>query len=184
MEIYQPSDDSYLLSEVLTNEIKKIIDKLSKKSNNKNLKFLEIGAGSGIQLKTALKSGIEKENIFAVDINPEAVKHCKSLGFSCKRSHLFDKIHKNHNFDIIVFNPPYLPEDKYDKKPDTSGGKKGNETINLFLKQAKNYLAENGTIFLLTSSLTPNFNYSGYKRKLLAKKKIFFEELYVWELKA
>jgi methylase of polypeptide subunit release factors len=125
---------------------------------------------------------VKKEKIFSVDINQNAVDLMKRKGFHCKRSNLFDKISSNHKFDVIVFNPPYLPEDKNDKLKDTSGGKKGNETINLFLKQSKNHLNLKGNIFLLTSSYTPKVNFEGYKKNLLAKKKLFFEELYVWKL--
>jgi release factor glutamine methyltransferase len=177
MEVYEPAEDSYLLSETITKEIKKIT-----KTRRSNIKFLEIGPGSGVQLETALKNGIKKENILGADINTKAISRCKSQGFNCIKSNLFQKIPKT-KFDVIVFNPPYLPEHKHDKQPDTSGGKKGNETINKFLKQAKSYLSKDGFILLLTSSFTPKINDLGYKKELLATKKIFFEELYVWKLR-
>lgn len=174
MLIYQPSEDSYLLSDILKKEIPKLLEK------NPNLIFLEIGAGSGIHLQTVLNLGVKKQNIFSSDINIESVQHCNLLGFNCIKSDLFKNI--NRNFDIIIFNPPYLPEDKYDKEKDIIGGKNGSEVINRFLKQAKNYLKENGKIFLITSSLTRNINFNGYEKKLLGKEKLFFEELYLWEL--
>ena len=55
-------------------------------------------------------------------------------------SDLFDKIPKNKKFDIVAFNPPYLPEDKREDKESqltTTGGKKGNEITLRFLKKAK-----------------------------------------------
>lgn len=170
LEIYLPLEDSYLLSETLKKQIK-----------NLDIKFLEIGIGSGIQLQTAKHLGIK--NIFGADINPGAVKHCKSLGFDCIQSDLFENI--KGKFDIIAFNPPYLPLDKREPKSSqlvTTGGKKGSEIINKFLKQAKKHLAKDGRIFLLTSSLTKAINWLDYKKKILAKKKLFFEELFVWEL--
>jgi len=169
-EIYSPSEDSFLLSETLKKEIK-----------NTNIKFLEIGIGSGIQLQTAKHLGIRE--IFGADINPDAVKHCKSLGFDCIQSDLFQNVKGKYN--LIVFNPPYLPLDKREPKDSrlaTTGGKKGSEIINKFLKQAKKHLAKYGRIFLLTSSLTKAIDWQDYNKKLLATKKIFFEELYVWEL--
>lgn len=174
-EIYQPEEDSFFLSEIIEREIMKLSDK------KKNIKVLEIGCGSGVQLQTAHKAGIKKENIFACDINSEAVKHCKNLGFNSQVSNLFEKI--KGKFDLIVFNPPYLPENKFDKKKDTTGGKKGSEIINKFLKQSRTHLEKDGKIFLLTSSFTKGIKWNGYKRKPLGKKKLFFEELYVWELK-
>lgn len=179
-EVYSPEEDSYFLSEIIRKELKKQKDKT-------NIKFLEIGSGSGIQLETAFRSGIKKENIFSCDINSEAVKQCNILGFNCIQSDLFSKISKNNKFDIIIFNPPYLPEDKFDKRKsykDVSGGKKGNETIIRFLKQAKSHLNKNGFILLLTSSLTPKIDFSilGYSYIKLDSKKSFFEELYIWKL--
>jgi len=85
---------------------------------------------------------------------------------------------------LIIFNPPYLPKDP--KEPEdsriaTTGGKKGGELITLFLKQAKKYLAKDGTIFLITSSLTKGIDWKGYGKKIIARQKLFFEEIYVWE---
>ncbi len=176
-EIYYPAEDSFLLSSVIEKEIQKLA------KNSKNLKFLEIGSGSGVQLETALKSGIKKENIFSCDINEEAVKHCKNLGFQCIHSDLFSGIKRK--YDIIIFNPPYLPEDSKEPKSSrlsTTGGKDGSETINRFLKQAKTNLNKNGRIILLASSLTKGLDFKGYKKVILARKKLFFEQLYVLRL--
>ena len=175
--IYSPEEDSYLLSEILRKEIPKLLEE------KPNLTFLEIGSGSGIQLETVLKLGIKKENIFSVDINPKAVEYCKSKGFNCKISNLFEKIKRK--YDIIVFNPPYLPQDPkepMDSQMATTGGKEGSEVINEFLKQSKKYLNEKGKIYLLTSILTKGVNFQDYYRVLLGEKKIFYETLYVWKL--
>ena len=176
--IYLPAEDSFLLLKVLEKEIPKLIKK------NQHLQFLEIGSGSGIILETAKKLGIKQEHLFGVDINQQAVSHCLSLGFNCIYSNLFENV--SGKFNIIVFNPPYLPADlrePIDSKLATTGGIQGSEIINEFLKEAENYLEENGRIFLLTSSLTKNINWKNYHKKLLGKEKLFFEELKVWELK-
>lgn len=179
-EVYEPAEDSYLLSEVIGKQVKKHFKK------NHNLKFLEIGAGSGIQLKTAHEAGIRKENIYSCDLNPKAISHCKRLGFNCFKSDLFNVFKKRKDiFDIIVFNPPYLPFDKKEPRPSrlsTTGGLTGGETINRFLKEAKHYLKKEGKIILLTSDLSSDIDFSEYRKKLLAKKKLFFEELYIWGL--
>ena len=143
-----------------------------------------MGAGTGIQVLTCKKLGFK--NITAVDINKKAVKELKKQkaknNIKIIHSDLFKKIRKKQKFDLIIFNPPYLPIHKYDKKPDTTGGKLGNETINRFLKQAKHFLAEKGVILLLTSSLTKKINFLDYKKRKIASKNMFFEKLYVWEL--
>ncbi len=175
--IYSPEEDSYLLQKVLEKEIPFLL------KENFNLKFLEVGIGSGIQLQTLEKLGIKKENIFGVDININAIKHCQKLGFNCIKSNLFETINKK--FDIIIFNPPYLPKTKSEDKESeliTTGGKLGSEIINKFLKQAKKHLNKKGKIYLLTSSLTKNINWLDYKKELVGKKKLFFEKLVVWKL--
>ena len=176
--IYLPAEDSFLLLKVLEKEISKLIKK------NQHPQFLEIGSGSGIILETVQKLGVQREHIYGADINQEAVKHCQSLGFNCIYSNLFENV--EGKFDIIVFNPPYLPKDSrepVDSRLATTGGFSGSEIINEFLKQAENYLKENGRIFLLTSSLTKKINWKNYHKKLLGNEKLFFEELKVWELK-
>lgn len=177
--IYEPEEDSYLLSEILKKELPKLL------KEEKNLSVLEIGCGSGIQLTSIFEAGVNKKNIFGTDINKDAVKKCKSLGFNCIFSDLFSKV--SEKFDLIIFNPPYLPEDEKepeDSKLITTGGEKGSEIINKFLEQSKKHLKKNGKIFLLVSSLTKGINFLGYKKKILGKKKIFFEELRVYELNA
>ena len=185
--IYFPAEDSYLLLKILGQEIPKSIKK------NPDLKFLEIGSGSGILLETAKRLGIKQEHILGVDINQQAVNHCQSLGFNCIYSNLFENVEGKYN--MIIFTPPYLPADSRepaDSQLATTGGFQGSEIINEFLKEAENYLEENGRIFLLTSSLTKNINWSprdllgrsrNYHKKLLGKEKLFFEQLSVWELR-
>jgi release factor glutamine methyltransferase len=179
--MYQPAEDSYLMSEILKEKIPSLL------SENPNLKFLEIGAGTGIHLETALNSGIKKENIYSSDIDKMSVSHCNLLGFNCVHSDLFESI--NGKYNIIIFNPPYLPEDSRepkDSKLATTGGKKGNEIILRFLKEAKNHLEKNGKIYLITSTLSKDVNFKelGYKEKEVGCEKLFFERLCVWELKS
>jgi release factor glutamine methyltransferase len=178
--IYQPAEDSYLMSRILKEQLPLLL------TGNQDLKFLEIGAGSGIHLETAYNSGIKKENIFSSDINKNAVNHCNVLGFNCIYSDLFENIKEKYN--IIVFNPPYLPEDSRepeDSRLATTGGSKGNEIILRFLRDAKSYLEKDGKIFLITSTLSEGIDFQelGYESKELGCEKLFFESLCIWELK-
>jgi len=176
--IYQPAEDSYLMSRVLENELPSMLTKSS------DLKFLEIGAGSGIHLETASKVGVKRKNIFSVDINQDSVNHCSSLGFNCIYSDLFENV--EGKFDIIIFNPPYLPLDSKEdaeSQVTTTGGGKGSEITNEFLKQAKNYLEANGKIFLITSSLAKDIDFLDYHKKEIGCEKLFYEKLCLWELR-
>ena len=172
--IYQPSDDSYLLA----TQVKKL---------SKGKKVLDIGSGSGIQALAAKKA--KALSVLATDINPEAIKHLKFLNLKAIKSNLFSKV--KGKFDLIIFNPPYLPEDKREPKDSrlaTTGGKQGDETILKFLKQAQKHLAKNGIILLVVSSLTPKKRIHSALKELnlekhcIKKKAFFFESLEVWEL--
>ncbi len=179
MPIYQPSEDSYLMQNALNDYLKIVKDK--------KIKILDMGTGCGIQAITCKELGYN--NILTADINKEAVKLLKKQKIKAIQSNLFSKIPKKDKFDLIIYNPPYLPEDKYDNKADTTAGKQGHELIIKFLRQAKSHLKKEGTILLLFSSLSkPNVikreaKKLGYKLNSLKKKRIFFEELLVYEIK-
>jgi len=176
--IYEPAEDSYLLSEVLEKEVPPLLEE------NANLKILEIGSGSGVQLKTLLHLGVKMENIFGCDINPDAILHCQNLGFNVIESDLFTNI--SGKFDLIIFNPPYLPlEKKEDEESQlaTTSGMKGSKLMNKFLKKAKYFLNFNGEILILTSTLTKGVRWGSYSKEMLTTKKLFFEGLEVWRLK-
>lgn len=175
--IYQPSDDSYLLQETLKEFLK---------NKEKDIKILDLGSGTGIQAITCKKLGFN--NVLASDINKEVIVHLKSLGFKTEKSDLFSNI--KIKFDLIIFNPPYLPENKdepEDSKINTTAGKKGYEIIIRFLKQAKKHLNKRGIVLLLYSSLSKpkivlkEARKLGYSFKLLNSKKLFFEELFVYK---
>jgi len=179
--IYQPAEDSYLMSRILKEQIPALLEE------NSDLKFLEIGAGSGIHLETAQSIGIKRENIFSSDINMSSVAHCNSLGYNCVYSDLFENI--EGKYDVIIFNPPYLPEDSrepVESRLSTTGGNKGDEIILRFLSQAKDYLEEKGRIFLITSSLSEQIDFMelGYNAIEVGCEKMFFERLCIWELSA
>ncbi len=185
--IYEPREDSYLLSETLEIFLK---ENLKHKKINKNICILDMGSGSGIQALTCKKLGFK--NILTLDINPDAITHLKKQGLKTVKSDLFSNINKKDKFDLIIFNPPYLPEDKRepeDSKIQTTAGKKGYEIILKFLEQAKNHLTKNGSILLLFSSLSKpkiikkQATQLGYDYKLLNKQNLdFFEELFVYRI--
>ncbi|HLC73192.1 MAG TPA: HemK2/MTQ2 family protein methyltransferase [Candidatus Nanoarchaeia archaeon] len=165
--IYEPSDDSFLLQ--------KYVKKFAKG------RVLDLGCGSGIQALTALEN---TKDVIASDISKDAVEFCKKKGVNAIYSDLFSNI--NDKFDLIIFNPPYLPKDEVDKEFSLalSGGEKGNELVERFLKDAKKYLRKDGKILIVFSSLTPNvlklFKKYDYKFKKLEQLKYFFERIYVY----
>jgi release factor glutamine methyltransferase len=172
--IYPPSDDSYLLEE----EVKKRA--LGKR-------VLDVGTGSGIQARAAWRSGARE--VLAVDIDEEALEKLKNEEFEVKKSDLLESVYGK--FDLIVFNPPYLPEDEREDSESsrvTTGGKRGDEIIIRFLETAKEHLAKNGEILLVISSLTPLdrirkvLKEKGFHERAIASRRVFMELLEVWSL--
>jgi HemK-related putative methylase len=177
--IYPISEDSIFLSEILKKEVPKLL------IQNRELRVLDMGAGSGIQSETCVFLGVKEKNITLVDINKKAIELLRRKFANCHiiKSNLFSKISKKEKFDLMIFNPPYLPKDKFDKELDTAGGKFGSEIINKFLKKARKYGNKNFFILLLTSSQTKKIDFRKYEKELLAEKNLFFEKLFVWKLK-
>ena len=94
--IYSPEEDSFFMSNFLNQEVFLMIKK------NSGLNVLEVGCGSGMNLKTILKAGVKIENVFSCDINAEAVEYCKKLGFNCVESDLFENISNDRKFNLII----------------------------------------------------------------------------------
>lgn len=179
--IYEPSEDSFLLLSFVKKYVKN------------GMKVLDMGTGSGIQAEGAIEN---KGKVLAVDINEEAVNYCKKKGINTIQSDLFENV--KGKFDLIIFNPPYLPEERdyfgikmskedfnYVNDIALVGGKHGWETTDRFFSKAKDYLNENGKLLISFSSLSGDvlkiIEKYGFKYKKLGEKKIFFESLYVYE---
>jgi len=174
--LYEPREDSFLL--------RKYVKKHSKG------RVLDMGTGSGIQAVEAAKKA---NSVLAVDIDKKAVDFCKENIKNKKIkfiiSDLFEKV--RGKFDLIIFNPPYLPRDEFYDETDKAltGGINGWELVERFLKKAKNYLNKNGVILIIFSSLTnvdkvkQIIKENSYEYKKLEESKLPFEKLYVYLLK-
>lgn len=179
MTLYNPREDSFLLQRCIIDYVKGNV--------------LEIGTGSGILAVEAAQSEKVK-SVLAVDIQEEVIQHCKNTikknktkatkKITFKQSNLFQNV--KGTFDIIIFNPPYLPADK--KYPDITvdGGRHGYETTEAFLNQANTYLKINGKILLLFSSLTKKnkvdeiIKINLFTAAQIAEQHIPFETLHVY----
>ncbi len=142
-EVYNPSDDTYLLLDVM--------------DVSPGQRLLEIGSGTGILAIHAAKQGAE---VTALDINPHAVECTKqnalknNVSIKVVRGDLFEGI--TEEFDVVIFNPPYLPgkvaSTSWIEKA-WSGGEEGGEIAVRFLAEAWKHLASGGSVYLVLSSL-------------------------------
>jgi release factor glutamine methyltransferase len=123
---------------------------------NQKIDLLDLGTGSGcIGLTLALEE--KNMNVSISDISDKALEVARSnkdkLGAKAKiiLSDLFDDI--KPAFDIIVSNPPYIPDDEVveeivSKEPSIAlyGGKLGTDFYDKILKQAKSHIKDKALI--------------------------------------
>ena len=176
--VYEPREDSFLLAEVVEREAFGDV--------------LDMGTGSGIQALVAAKNA---KRVVGVDVNGKAVEvarknaernHINNVEFF--RSDLFENV--SGKFDLIIFNPPYLPEEvgMYEGSEQWAGGKSGREVIERFANKVKNYLKDGGKILIVISSLTgleevkKIFAERGFSVKVVREQKIPWETLYVLKM--
>jgi len=208
--VYTPSDDTYLLIDYFKRNIDENNFDGINISEIENI--LDLGTGTGIiailfQLikvqypnfnPKIYASDILKEAIKCAKINEEANKINKAITFL--HSDLFKSFPESlkHSFNIIVFNPPYLPSSKlinknYEKNIidySWDGGLKGYETLINFLKKAKLFLnlKKDHSIYCITSSRTDLLELNNkiknlnYKNKIVEKRHIFFEDIFLNKL--
>lgn len=172
--VYCPAEDSLLLAEYLENQ------------DLQGKKVLEIGTGSGFIAILAAKKGAVVD---ACDVNPNVIECSKTnaennnVKINIFLSDLFENV--KGLYDIIIFNPPYLPEDEDDdiagRDKRYSGGKEGKEIIEKFLESAHEYLKTGGCILLITSSLTGKFSLN-FSSEIVGRKKVWMEELLLLKL--
>jgi len=140
-QVYQPEADTYLLLDAAKKEVKP------------GDHVLEIGTGSGFIARELANVS----DVVATDINPHAALCARCPGVHVVRSNLFAGI--RGTFDLILFNPPYLPTQPEERIDDwleyaLDGGKNGRGVIERFAAEAGRALAPEGRILLLISSLT------------------------------
>lgn len=178
-EVYDPSDDSFLLVKVLD------------VSPGEHL--LDMGTGSGIVAMHAAKGGAK---VTAADLNPHAVACARSnalkndLRVEMLQSDLF--LNVKGLFDIITFNPPYLPEEG---APSTwmerawSGGSDGSEVVVRFLEDAWKFLTPGGRIYIILSSFGSirsvlKMARDRYDVEMVEEKHMFFESILAYKMTA
>jgi release factor glutamine methyltransferase len=174
-QVYVPEADTWLLLDAARVEVKP------------GDRVLEVGTGSGlIAAELARVTGV-----VATDINPHAAFCAREKGIEVVQSDLFCGIRST--FDLILFNPPYLPTQPEERIDDwlehaLDGGLNGRVVIGRFSEQVGRVLAPGGRILLLISSLTglPEvrdlFFRSGFLSEILLRKNVEDETLYVLKI--
>jgi release factor glutamine methyltransferase len=171
--MYLPAEDTYLIAECAL--------------QYRGRWALEIGVGSGT-VASALAENFE--NVAGSDINFDSLRHCKTqdsrlMLACCDAASAF-----RGPFDLIVTNPPYLPDGGDNEKRDAAvhGGPSGVETAVRFVQSALPLLAKGGRMLVVVSSHADQSALDSFvkerklKTRVVKEKALFFERLSVVEL--
>ncbi len=147
-DVYEPSDDSFLLARVVRDEVRA------------GDRFLEVGCGTGLVGLAAARAGAR---VTCTDANPHAVALARH---NAKQNRLDVEVVETDllaglagPFDAVAFNPPYLPtaEDEHVEGPldlAFDGGPDGNRVVLRFAEQVAALPAPPRVVWVVHSSLS------------------------------
>ncbi len=179
-DVYPPSGDTYLL-----------LDSIRITSDDE---FLEVGCGAGL---ITLKGAERARSAISIDVSIDAVRNTKEnlrrngLDQNCAvfQSDLLSSIDSSTKFSLIVFNPPYLPDDDMTTSLDHAliGGYTGAEVTKRFIPQAANHLIKGGRVYVVVSTLADNeaiwktMSDCSLSVEIVSEKPQFFEKIQVFK---
>jgi release factor glutamine methyltransferase len=146
--VYEPAEDSFLFAENLDVQ--------------EGAKVLDVGTGCGILGIVAAKKSSE---VFAVDVNPYAVRCAKENAerndvrgnTHYVQGDLFTPLRDAREFDVVLFNAPYLPVEEGEADSwlacAWAGGVSGRQVIDRFVLEAPRHLRRTGRVLLMQSTL-------------------------------
>lgn len=182
--VYETAEDTFLIAEKIY--------------VTENDSVLDLGTGCGI---LAILSAKTAKHVVAIDINPYAIKcareNSKTYGVTGKidflQGDLFQPLKNNQRFSLILFNSPYLPSEPKEENSwigkSWAGGPNGRNVINRFISGVPSWLAEDGRVLLVQSSLSDPektiemFDELGLKSKIVSDVKFPFEQIVLIEAK-
>ena len=176
--VYPPAADTYLLLDTIT----------IKPTDS----VLDVGCGAGLATLVAASRALR---VVSIDISLLAVRNTSEnlrkngLGHNVAvvQSDLFVGLSKAAKFSMIMFNPPYLPEDDMNTKMDHAlvGGKDGSELTQRFVNEASSHLVEDGILYVIVSTLEDidaiirTFNENNFQVEQVNESPLFFEKIQV-----
>ncbi|RKZ23828.1 peptide chain release factor N(5)-glutamine methyltransferase [bacterium] len=183
--VFIPRPETEEVAEVALREIEGI----------KNPVVYDIGTGTGC-IALWIKKKRPDATVFSTDIDKRAVENAKEnakrlgIEISVLEGDLFSPLHDKPAPDLIVSNPPYIPEGKelppevrYEPENALFGGKKGRKIIERIIHEGKDILKREGKMVIeidpanLPLNIPPCFSYeikkdpAGKERILILRRK-------------
>jgi release factor glutamine methyltransferase len=152
--------------------------------------MLDMGTGSGI---CAVFAAQWARRIVAVDLNPAAVRcarinvllHGLEERVEVREGDLFVPV-QGERFDLILFNPPYLPgqpQSEFDR------ALRSTDVIECFAAGLRDHLTDNGVALVLLSSISnqaeqlQRFHDHGFVADVIIRRKLIAEVLTIYRLR-
>ncbi len=153
--VYMPSEDTELAAGLLNEYLAS--------SDSRDISVLDMGTGTGaIGITAAMNDKVSTVVLADKDGNALALakknvlSNIHKLRAKCDfvATDLFSGIDKSKKFDMITFNPPYLPAygEKSPLEGTWNGGRTGTEVTTAFLEDAVKYLTDKGAVLIVMSS--------------------------------
>lgn len=144
VEVYEPAEDSRLLATAAGDHVDE--DDL----------VLDVGTGSGYVGATLQET--TGARVIGSDVNPIACRRAHAAGIETVCGDLVSPF-RSGTFDVVVFNPPYLPADPDAAWDDwfdvaVTGGPTGRAVIERFLDDVGRVLAQDGFALMVVSTVT------------------------------
>jgi len=183
-DVYRPSDDTFLLAAAVHAQARA------------GQRFLEVGCGAGLVSLVAARAGCL---VTCTDANPHAVAlarhNAKQNGLAVTAVETDLLAGLAGPFDLVAFNPPYLPTDPDERLPGVinlafDGGRDGNETVLRFAAQLGALAHRPACVLVVHSSLSDPAPLRaalarfGYRNDVVAEQTLDFERLTVQRFRA
>lgn len=181
-------------TETIVEQALLIADEIMHEKPQTKLRILDLGTGTGA-IALALKSELKNATVDAIDVSLEALNVAKEnseklkLEINLKQSDWFKNIRAQHQYHIIVSNPPYIADtDPHLNQGDVSFEPKlalvaqmnGFYDILNIIKETHNYLAHQGWLliehgYMQGSNVRQLFNTANFK-KVSTKRDLGYNE--------
>lgn len=147
--VFQPLSDSRMLA-----------DHLRRERLGPDVRVLDLCTGSGL---LALVAATRRASVTAIDISRRALLSVRAnallngVRVTALRGDLFEPV-AGQRFDVIVSNPPYLPDPDEDLpnrglERAWNAGPRGREFVDRICAEAREHLHPGGTLLLIHSSV-------------------------------